>query len=134
MLLSSCLAYKFAAGLMKCPLKNLPKSVPVFILQMISIICQTGNTESRIVQVTFQSLAAILHNLPDAQVKEEDFIFLLEPLALDSRSMIIKLQCLWCFVPLSFVGLSLKFMDKVSEIMVTNQSPQVQELCRSVLL
>jgi len=25
-------------------------------------------------------------------------------------------------------------MDKVSEIMVTNQSPQVQELCRGVLL
>jgi hypothetical protein len=42
--------------------------------------------------------------------------------------MIVKLQCSWRFVSLSLVSLSLKFMDKVGEIMVTNQSPQLQEL------
>jgi hypothetical protein len=46
------LGLKFAAGLTKCPLKNLPMSVLVFVSQMIDIIHQTDNTEPTVAQKT----------------------------------------------------------------------------------
>lgn len=132
------LGLKCAAGLMKCPLKNLPKAVPVFISQMIDIIRQTGNTESEIVQVAFKSLATILRDFPGAQVKEKDLIFLLELLTPDLEEherQAAVFTMLRAIVARKFVVPEIyDIMDKVAEIMVTNQSPQVQELCRGVLL
>ncbi|EKM83155.1 hypothetical protein AGABI1DRAFT_118514 [Agaricus bisporus var. burnettii JB137-S8] len=132
------LGLKCAAGLTKCPLKNLPKSVPVFVSQMIGIIRQAGNTESEIVQVAFRSLAAILRDFPGAQVKEKDLIFLLELLTPDLEEhdrQAAVFTMLRAIVARKFVVPEIyDIMDKVGEIMVTSQSPQVQELCRGVLL
>lgn len=132
------LGLKCAAGLTKCPLKNLPKSVPVFLSQMIGIIRRTGNTESEIVQVAFRSLAAILRDFPSAQVKENDLIFLLELLTPDLEEhdrQAAVFTVLRAIVARKLVVPEIyDIMDKVGEIMVTSQSPQVQELCRSVLL
>jgi U3 small nucleolar RNA-associated protein 20 len=132
------LGLKCAASLTKCPLKNLPKSVPVFVSQMIGIIRQLGNTESGIVQVAFRSLAAILRDFPSAQVKEKDLIFLLELLTPDLEEhdrQAAVFTVLRAIVARKLVVPEIyDIMDKVGEIMVTSQSAQVQELCRSVLL
>lgn len=132
------LGLKCAAGLVKCPLKNLPKSVPVFIAQMVDLIRQTGNTESEIVQVAFKSLATILRDFPGAQVKEKDLIFLLELLSPDLEEherQAAVFTMLRAIVARKFVVPEIyDIMDKVGEVMVTSQSPQVQELCRGVLL
>ncbi|KAJ7931499.1 armadillo-type protein [Mycena leptocephala] len=110
-----------AAGIIKCPLKSLAKSLPVFVQQTIDIVKQAGNTESEVVQVAFKSLAVMLRDGPAVEVKEKDLVYLLELLTPDleepSRQASIY-----------------DVMDKVADIMVTSQSPQVQELCRSVLL
>jgi U3 small nucleolar RNA-associated protein 20 len=132
------LSLKCAAGLTKCPLKNLPKSVPVFISQMIDIIRRAGNTESETTQVAFKSLATILRDFPNAQVREKDLVFLLELLSPDLEdherqatvfTMLRAIVARKFVVPEIYV-----IMDKVGEIMVTGQSPQVQGLCRGVLL
>lgn len=132
------LGLRCAAGLVKCPLKSLEASLPVFVRQFIDIIRQTGNTEAELVQVAFKSLAAILRDGPPVQVKEKDLVYLLELLSPDleepSRQASV-FAMLRAIVARRFVVPEIyDLMDKVSEIMVTSQSPQVQELCRGVLL
>ena len=132
------LGLKCAAGLTKCPLKNLPRSVPVFISQIIDIIRQAGSTESEIVQVAFKSLANILRDFPTAQAKEKDLIFLLELLSPDIEDherQTAVFTMLRAIVARRFIIPEIyDIMEKVGEIMVTSQSPHVQEMCRGVLL
>ncbi|TFK45123.1 armadillo-type protein [Crucibulum laeve] len=132
------LGLRCVAGMIKAPLKSLEKSLPVLVRQILDIIKQTGNTESEIVQVAFKSLATILRDGPVVQVKEVDLVYLLELLAPDleeperQASVFTMLRAI---VARKFVVPEIyDVMDKISEIMVTSQSTQVQELCRGVLL
>ncbi|KAI0820961.1 armadillo-type protein [Irpex lacteus] len=129
---------KAASAIVKCPLKSIAKSLPVFIRQMIDVVKQTGSTESEVVQTAFKCLATVLREQPAAQVKEKDLVFLLELLSPDleeperQASVFTMLRAI---VARKFVVPEIyDLMDRVSEIMVTNQSSQVQELCRGVLL
>lgn len=132
------LGLKAAASIVKCPLNSLVKSVPVFVRQTIDIIKQIGNTESEVVQTALKSLAIVLRERPNAQVKEKDLVFLLELLSPDLEDTARQapvFTMLRAIVARRFVVPEMyDIMDKVSEIMVTNQSPHVQELCRLVLL
>ncbi|KAG6860769.1 hypothetical protein C0995_007801 [Termitomyces sp. Mi166 len=132
------LGMRSAAGLSKCPVSSLDKSLPVFVRQIIDIIQQTGSTDSEVVQVAFKSLATILRDGPSVQVKEKDLVYLLELLAPDLEDperQVSSFALLRAIVARKFVVPEIyDLMDKVSEIMVTSQSPQVQELCRGVLL
>ena len=74
---------KAAAAIVKCPLKSIEKSLPVFIRQIIDVIKQAGSTEPDTVQTAFKSLATILRDHASAQVKEKDLVYLLELLAPD---------------------------------------------------
>ncbi|KAJ6531776.1 armadillo-type protein [Mycena capillaripes] len=127
-----------AAGIVKCPLKSLGKSLPVFVQQTIDIVKQAGNTESEVVQVAFKSLAIMLRDGPTVQVKEKDLVYLLELLTPDleepSRQASVFAMLRAIVVRKFIVPEIYDVMDKVADIMVTSQSPQVQELCRSVLL
>jgi U3 small nucleolar RNA-associated protein 20 len=129
---------KVVAEIIKCPLKSLQKSSPVFVQQLIDIIRQTGSTESELVQTAFRSLATILRDYHGTQVKEKDLVFILELLSPDleepSRQPAV-FAMLRAIVSRKFVVPEIyDIMDKVSEIMVTNQSKSVQEQCRNVLL
>jgi U3 small nucleolar RNA-associated protein 20 len=132
------LGMKAAAGLISCPLKSLDKSIPVFVRQIIDIIKQAGNTESEVVQVALKSLASILRESSVVDVKEKDLVYILELLSPDiedpSRQGAV-FTMLRAIVARKFVVPEIyDIMDRVSGIMVTSQSPQVQELCRGVLL
>ncbi|KAG6835258.1 hypothetical protein H0H93_003385, partial [Arthromyces matolae] len=77
------LGLRSAAGLAKCPLQSLEKSLPVFVRQILDIIQQTGSTEAEVVQVALKSLSTILRDGPAVQVKEKDLVYLLELIAPD---------------------------------------------------
>ncbi|KAF5369330.1 hypothetical protein D9758_002676 [Tetrapyrgos nigripes] len=129
---------KVVSGLVKCPLKSLDKSLPVFIRQTLDILKQVGTTESEVAQAALKSLAAIFRDGPAVNVKEKELAYLLELIAPDleepSRQGSVFMM-LRAIVARKFVVPEIyDLMEKVSEIMVTNQSPQVQELCRVVLL
>ncbi|KAH7929562.1 hypothetical protein BV22DRAFT_1191955 [Leucogyrophana mollusca] len=129
---------KAAASIVKCPLKSIDKSVPVIVRQILEIIKQTGSAESEVVQTALKSLSTILRDCPAAQVKEKDLVFLLEFLAPDLEDPARQTSVfpmLRAIVSRKFVVPEIyDLMDKVSEIMVTSQSAQIQELCRGVLL
>ncbi|KAL0573671.1 U3 snoRNP protein [Marasmius crinis-equi] len=129
---------KVVGGLVKCPLDSLERSLPVFIRQILEIIKRLGNTESDVAQTALKTLAVVLRDGPAVNVKEKDLTFLLELISPDleepSRQGSV-FQMLRAIISRKFVVPEIyDLMDRVSEIMVTNQSPQVQELCRSVLL
>ena len=132
------LAMRCAAGLAKCPLKAIEKSLPVVVRQILDIIKQTGNTESDLVQVAFKALATILRDGPLVQVKEKDLIYLIELLSPDLEDHARQASVftlLRAIVARKFIVPEIyDLMEKVSEVSVTSQSPQVQELCRGVLL
>ncbi|TFK68467.1 hypothetical protein BDN72DRAFT_821164 [Pluteus cervinus] len=127
-----------AAALIKCPLESIPKSMPVFVKQFLDIIKQIGNTESDIAQVALKSLSTALRDGPPVQVKEKDLVFLLELLAPDVEEptrQSTAFTVLRAIIARKFVVPEIyDLMERISEIMVTNQSPQVQELCRGALL
>ena len=129
---------KAAAMVVKAPLKSIVKSLPVLIRQIIDIVKQTGSTEADVVQIAFKSLATILRDCETAQVKEKDLIYLLELASPDLEETSRQgpaFAMLRAIIARKFVVPEMyDVMDKVSEIMVTDQSGQVQELCRSVLL
>ena len=129
---------KGSTAIIKCPLKNLENSVPVFVRQTIDILKEIGNTESEVAQTALKCLAIIVRDKANAEVKEKDLVYLLELLAPDleepgrQASVFAMLRAI---VARKFIVPEIyDLMERVSEIMVTNQSPQVQEQCRSVLL
>jgi U3 small nucleolar RNA-associated protein 20 len=129
---------KAAAAIVKCPLNSIAKSLPVFIRQILHVVKQTGSTEADVVQTAFKSLATILRDQPSAQVKENDLVFLLELLSPDLEEptrQAAVFTMLKAIIARKFVVPEIyDLMERVSEIMVTSQSPSVQEQCRAILL
>ncbi len=129
---------KASAAIIKCPLTNLDKSLPIFVRQTIDILKQTGSTESEVAQTALKTLATIVRDKSNAEVKEKDLVYLLELLGPDLEEpgrQAAVFAMLRAVVARKFIVPDIyDLMERVSEIMVTNQSPQVQELCRSVFL
>ena len=132
------LGMKSAAAILQCPLKSTEKSSPVVVNQLIEVIRTTGSTESDVVQTGLRSLSAILRHHDKVPVKEKDLLFLLELIAPDLEEPTRQgtvFTVLRAIIARRFVVPEMyDLMDNISEVMVTSQSPQVQEHCRSVLL
>jgi U3 small nucleolar RNA-associated protein 20 len=132
------LGMKSAAAILQCPLKSAEKASPVVVNQIIEVIRATGSTESDVVQTGLRSLSTILRHHDSAQVKEKDLLFLLEFITPDLEEPTRQgtvFTVLRAIIARRFIVPEMyDLMDNVSEVMVTSQSPQVQEHCRGVLL
>ncbi|KAF8756721.1 Down-regulated in metastasis [Rhizoctonia solani] len=113
------LGLKAAASIVKCPLRSVEKSLPV-------------------TQTALKSLAIMIRDCPAAKLQESDLTFLLEVIAPDLEEperQAAVFSLLRTIIARKFVVPEIyDLMGKVAEILVTNQSSQVQELARSVLL
>ena len=132
------LGLRAAAAILKAPLKAAGPAVPVVCSQCIQIVRQAGGTESETAQAALKSLAIILRDCPMAELKERDLSFLLEVISPDLEEperQVAVFALLRALVARKFVVPEIyDMMEQVAGVMVTSQSPQVQELCRSVLL
>ena len=132
------LGMKTATAILQCPLRSAEKASPVVVNQIIELIRATGSTESDVVQTGLRSLSTILRHHDSVQVKEKDLLFLLEFITPDLEEPTRQgtvFTVLRAIVARRFVVPEMyDLMDNVSEVMVTSQSPQVQEHCRGVLL
>jgi len=132
------LSLKAAASIVKCPLKNVEKALPVLLRQMLDVIKQTGSTESEITQTGVKTIAMVIRDNSTAQVKEKDLTYLLELVGPDLEEherQATVFGLLRAIVSRKFIVPEIyDMMDRVARVMVTNQSPEVQELCRGVLL
>ena len=132
------LGMKSATAILQCPLKSAEKASPVVVNQIMEVIRATGSTESDVVQAGLRSLSVILRHHDGVQVKEKDLLFLLEFISPDLEEPTRQgtvFTVLRAIVSRRFVVPEMyDLMDNISEVMVTSQSPQVQEHCRGVLL
>jgi U3 small nucleolar RNA-associated protein 20 len=132
------LGLKAAAAILKAPLKAAGPAVSVVCGQCIQIVRQAGGTESEIAQTALKSLAIILRECPTAELKERDLSFLLGAVSPDLEEperQAAVFALLRALVVRKFVVPEIyDMMEQLAGVMVTSQSPQVQELCRSVLL
>lgn len=132
------LGLKAAASVVKYPLRTIDKSLPIFVKQTLEIIRNSGSTESEVTQTALKSLAIMIRDCPAAKLQEKDLTLLLEVMTPDLEEperQAAVFSLLRAIVARKFVIPEIyDLMSKVSEIVVTNQSTQVQELARSVLL
>jgi U3 small nucleolar RNA-associated protein 20 len=132
------LGLKAAAAVLKAPLKAAGPAVSVVCSQCIQIVRQAGGTESETAQTALKTLATILRDCHTAELREGDLSFLLEVISPDLEEperQAAVFALLRALVARKFVVPEIyDMMEQVAVVMVTSQSPQVQELCRSVLL
>ena len=132
------LGLRAAAAILKAPLKAAGPAVPVVCSQCIQIVRQASGTESETAQAALKSLATILRDCPMAELKERDLSFLLEVMSPDLEEperQVAIFALLRALIARKFVVPEIyDMMEQVAGVVVTSHSPQVQELCRSVLL
>ncbi|KAG8986175.1 U3 snoRNP protein [Tulasnella sp. 427] len=130
------LGMRATAVIVRCPLKTVDPAVPAFFKQIMSIIQRSGNTDSEVAQTALKTLAAVLDSRPDAEVKESDLTLLLSLIQPDLEetgkqdapfSLLQSILTRKLLVPEMYDA-----MDRVAEIMVTNQSSKTQGFCRDL--
>lgn len=133
------LGLKASAAIVRCPIPQVDAALPVFITNIFKVIKQAGGTaEGDVAQTALKTLAVILRdgkasNLSDTQLK-----YLLEMISpdieeTDRQSAIFAI--LRAIVARRFLVPEIyDIMDRISAVMVTNQSTHVQESCRGILM
>lgn len=129
---------KVVGAMIKLPLKSLPNAMPVFVRQILQILRTEGNTESEVSQAALRTLATVVRDSSTTSVQEKDLTFLLElcgPDIEETNRQSASFAVLKAIVSRKFVVPEIyDLMEKIAEVMITSQSPQTQELSRSVLL
>lgn len=123
----------------KTPVPAVNNAMPVVLEQIIKVIKQHGGTISvEINQVAVKSLTNIIRHVKTAEVKESQLKYVLEVITPDLEehdTQGIAFDLLRAIISRRFIVAEIyDLMERVSSIMVTSQSKQVQETCRSALL
>ena len=133
------LGLKATAAIVRCPVPQVEESISIFVTNIFRIIKNAGGTaESELAQTALKTLAVILRDNRSSSVSDKQLRYLLEVIEPDIEET--DRQSAIFTVLRSIVGRKLvvpeiyDLMDRVSAIMVTNQSTHVQELCRGVLM
>lgn len=133
------LGLKATAAIVRCPVPQVEESVPVFVNTIFKVLKNAGGSvESDVSQTALKTLAVILRDNRSSSVSDKQLRYLLEVIGpdieeTDRQSAIFTV--LRSIVGRKFVVPEIyDIMDRVSTIMVTNQSTHVQELCRGVLM
>ncbi|OCF30821.1 U3 small nucleolar RNA-associated protein 20 [Kwoniella heveanensis BCC8398] len=133
------LALKASAAVVRCPVPQVEAALPVFVNNIFKIIKHAGGTaEGEVAQTALKTLAVILRDCKTSQVTENQLRFLLEVIGPDleepdRQSAIFTI--LRSIIARKFVVPEIyDLMERVSSIMVTSQSSQVQELCRGAVM
>ncbi|WWC87549.1 uncharacterized protein L201_002439 [Kwoniella dendrophila CBS 6074] len=133
------LALKAAAAVLRCPVRQVEPALPTFITNIFKIIKNAGGTaESEVAQTALKTLAVILRDCKSSEISENQLKYLLEVISPDleepdrQNSIFTILRSI---ITRKFVVPEIyDLMERVSSIMVTSQSTQVQDLCRGSLL
>ena len=129
------LAVRVICIIVKLPLPELEDSIPVFVKKTFQMISKSASTDSELIQSLFKFLAIILRDMKHIQVPEKQVIALLAFLKPDLESperQATTFTLIRAILERKYVTNEIyDLMDPVSEILVTNQSSQVRELCRN---
>ncbi|GAA5859644.1 hypothetical protein JCM8547_006176 [Rhodosporidiobolus lusitaniae] len=126
------------ASLIRCPLTSTEKAAPVLVKQMINIVERTGSTESELAQSALRTLSTVIRDCKSATLSEKQLTGLLELIGPDLEEadrQATLFQLLRAIMSRKFVAPEIyDLMNKVAEMLVTNQSSNVREVCRAIYL
>jgi U3 small nucleolar RNA-associated protein 20 len=129
---------KGVSALVKCPLPALETALPVYIKQILAAIHREGSAQSDIAQAALKALTSILREAKSAHFKDRQLGDLLSLVVVDieepgAQSAIFAL--LRAVIARRLVVPEVyDIMDRVAEMLVTNQSAQVRDTCRAAFL
>ncbi|GAA5866298.1 hypothetical protein JCM3774_006608 [Rhodotorula dairenensis] len=126
------------ASLIRCPLGSTEQAAPVLVKQMLSVIERAGSTESELAQSALRTLSTVLRDCKTATLSEKQLTTLLELIGPDLEEadrQATLFQVLRSVMARKFVAPEIyDIMNKVAEMLVTNQSGHVREVCRAIYL
>lgn len=126
------------AALIRCPLSSVGKAAPVLVKQMLNIVQRSGSTESELAQSSLKTLAIVIRDCKSATLREDQLTELLQLIGPDLEEadrQATLFQVLRAIMSRKFVAPEIyDLMEKVAEILVTNQSSGIREVCRAVYL
>ncbi|PWN28722.1 hypothetical protein BDZ90DRAFT_217753 [Jaminaea rosea] len=133
------LGLKAAGALLRVPsLPSLQASLPIYIRQTTSILTREANPSSDVSQSGLKTLTVILRDCPSADFKEKqlsDLLSLVLPEIEEPGSQSAIFAFVRAIVSRRFVVPEVyDVMDRVAEMVVTNQSSQVREVSRAAFL
>jgi U3 small nucleolar RNA-associated protein 20 len=116
----------------------LDEALPVYIANIFRILKLSGSAESDLAQTALKTLAVILRDCKTASVSDHQLKYVLEiitPDLEDADRQGAIFAVIRAIVGRNFVVPEVyDMMDRIFSIMVTSQSTNVQEQCRSVLI
>ncbi|KZO93884.1 hypothetical protein CALVIDRAFT_600365 [Calocera viscosa TUFC12733] len=129
---------KASAAILRCPLQSASKSLSVFIKRLLNLTRKSGSLDSEVAQAALKSLAIILRDCGKAKIVDADLKYLLEligPELEEPERQSTAFTLLRSIIARQFVAPEIyDLMDRVFDVLVTNQSSQVREACRGIAL
>jgi U3 small nucleolar RNA-associated protein 20 len=126
------------ASLIRCPLASIDEAAPLLLRRSLVIVDQAGGVDSEVAQVAIRTLSAIIRDCKTATLSDKELVHLFRLIAPDLEDherQHTLFTLLRAIVSRKFVAPEIyELMDRVAEILVTNQSSQIREICRSVYL
>ncbi|GAA5834879.1 hypothetical protein JCM11251_002051 [Rhodosporidiobolus azoricus] len=126
------------ASLIRCPLTSTEKAAPVLVKQMLNVVERAGSTESELAQSALRTLSTVIRDCKSASLSEKQLTSLLELIGPDLEEadrQATLFQVLRAIMSRKFVAPEIyDLMNKIAEMLVTNQSSNVREICRAIYL
>ncbi|BGP12578.1 hypothetical protein JCM10213_004835 [Rhodosporidiobolus nylandii] len=126
------------ASLIRCPLSSTDKAAPVLVKQMLNVVERAGSTESELAQSALRTLSTVIRDCKSATLSEKQLTALLELIGPDLEEadrQATLFQLLRAIMSRKFVAPEIyDLMNKIAEMLVTNQSSNVREVCRAIYL
>ncbi|TIA92947.1 hypothetical protein E3P99_00411 [Wallemia hederae] len=129
---------KATSNIARAPLPSIESSLGVFIKRIFALLDDCGGTQSELAQTTLRTLAVLLREVKTVNVKEDQLKHLLQLIKPDieehdrQHTLFILLKAIInrkLIVPEIY-----EMMERVAEVMVTNQSSHVRDQCRNIYL
>ncbi|KAJ3212818.1 U3 snoRNP protein, partial [Clydaea vesicula] len=128
------LVLKILAIIVKCPLPSLDDALKVIVKKVLSIVGNSVNSGSEVVQNCFKLLTIIIRERKNTDIKESHLIIILELLKPDleeAERQSVTFSLIRAIISRKYVvNVVYDLMNDVAKVMVTSQSAQIRELCR----
>ena len=131
-------AIRATIALMRCPLRSVNYAAPVIMRRVLDVVENTANTQSDVTQAALRLIASVVRDCKTVSLSEAQLTKLLRMVMPDLEDvdrqttvftflravMSRKLACSEIY----------DMMDRVAEMLVTNQAASVRETCRAIYL
>ncbi|KAH9449426.1 hypothetical protein KEM48_009240 [Puccinia striiformis f. sp. tritici PST-130] len=129
---------KVMSILIKLPLPEVERSATIIVRQMLAVVNHIGTSQSDISQVALKSLGTVIRDCKKVELTEKqltDLLKMIVPDLEDPDRQTTLFALLRGIMSKKFMAPELyDLMDQILRLLVTAQSNQVREICRSIFL